>query len=130
MKLQYKFLTFYTYCCLKVYKEELANFRTTVLPRQFAKSFHENPEPTIIRDGLFDISTRYSNLKGSSLDLTLQLRDLVDKHQKFVTATDMVVPWLDAAENRLRDVLRKKSTNESDTVAIKERITELQVGVL
>ncbi len=45
-----------------------------------------------------------------------------------MSSTDAVLPWLDAAETRLNNVLRRKSSNESDTVAIKERISELQVG--
>ena len=110
-----------------MYKEELANFRNSALPRQFSKTFNENPEPTTIRDALFDISQRYSATKSSAADLALHLRDLVDKHRKFGDAIEVLLPWLEAAEKRLADVLRKKSGNESDTVAIKERISELQV---
>ncbi|PIK37945.1 putative nesprin-1 [Apostichopus japonicus] len=52
----------------KVYRQDLQVFRESALPRQFARSFNEDPETNIIHAKLGDISKRFEQLKAQGTE--------------------------------------------------------------
>ncbi|XP_041483740.1 microtubule-actin cross-linking factor 1-like isoform X4 [Lytechinus variegatus] len=108
----------------KVYRQELANFRQTVLPRKFNDSFREEPEPTVLRDIVNNANGQYGDLKTASSNLTQRLRVLVDHHQLFNNAVEGILPWLGNAETTLAKLLKEPIS--ADPTAIEKQIEKLQ----
>lgn len=109
----------------QVYGQDLAVFRDAALPRQFNRTFTENPDSNIIRDKLGKISTRYDRLKVTATDTTNALRDVVEKQQKFQDVADSLGIWLQDAEGSLK-VLQKEAIG-ADPATVQKQIDRLKV---
>ena len=110
---------------LQVYRQDLAVFRDAVLPRQFNRTFSENPESNIIRDKLSKISSRYDRLKGQTSDATTDLRDVVERQQQFQDVADTLSIWLQDAEGSFRSI--QKEPIGADPVTVQKQIDRLKV---
>lgn len=108
-----------------MYKEELADYRKSALPRDFNANFEEEPETNIIRDHLGHSNDRYNALKLKTNDLTSELQDLVDCHRSYnnnLTSTD---GWLNDARESLDSLLQEPIASEP--INIQKQIDTLKV---
>lgn len=108
-----------------MYKEELADYRKSALPRDFNANFEEEPETNIIRDHLGHSNDRYNALKLKTNDLTSELQDLVDCHRSYnnnLTSTD---GWLKDARESLDSLLQEPIASEP--INIQKQIDTLKV---
>ena len=109
----------------QVYRQDLAVFRDAALPRQFTRSFQENTETSVIPSKMSDITTRYERLKARTTEHTNQLRDVVEKQQKFSDRTDNFGNWLQDKEGTLKSYLREPIGAEPK--AVQKQIDRLKV---
>ncbi|XP_033113685.1 microtubule-actin cross-linking factor 1-like [Anneissia japonica] len=100
----------------KNYKEDLAEFRGKVLPRQFTKTFSEVSQPNVIHDKLTSVNTQYDRLKTRCFDHSKKLQDVTEKQQKYFSTSEPLTPWLDETANNLQQLLDEPVAAEPITV--------------
>ena len=110
----------------KVYREDLQEFRTSVLPREFNRTFEEDPETDELKDQLNGVNDRFDRLKVRSGVHTERLSDLVKKHRAFKRNADGTSEWLEDTRFKLDELLEEPIA--SDPIALQEQINDLQVS--
>lgn len=110
---------------LQVYRSDLSDFRNTVLPRDFSRSFRENPETTIISDSLNSMNGRYSRLRQDSSQYLHRLEELLSFHQTYNQTSDVVNSWLPGAEKTVETLLNEPIAVEPGQV--QQQIDKLEV---
>lgn len=96
-----------------------------MLPREFNRAFHEDPETNTIKDELNGTNDRFDKLKTQTNAHTVHLADLLDKHRAFKTNVDGTSDWLDDTRFKLDEVLAEPIA--SDPIVLQEQINDLQV---
>ncbi len=86
------------------------------MPSKFNRKFAEAPESNIIRDELADIYDRYTKLRTLSREHYKKQKDLADKHQKYATSCDDVLPWIDVAYEKLMQELKDPVAPDPENV--------------
>ena len=109
----------------QAYRQNLADFRSSVLPRSFTRSFQETPEPGVMRGHLSEVNDRMDALKTSSSAVGEHLMDLVSKHEHYNSAVDGFNEWCVEAERRL--VGLEKEPAGSEPVFIQKQIDRVKV---
>ena len=99
-----------------MYRESLNSFRTSTLPSKFNRKFAEAPESNIIRDELANIYDRYTKLRNLSREHYKRQKDLTDKHQKYDTCCQDVLPWIDVAYEKLMQELKEPVAPDPENV--------------
>lgn len=108
-----------------MYRQDLQVFRESALPRQFARSFNEDPETNIIHAKLGDISKRFEQLKAQGTEQTNLLREVVEKQQRYGDLVDDMNNWLHDAESSLKNMQRDPVG--TDPVTVRRQIDALKV---
>ena len=111
-----------------MYRQDLSEFRATVLPREFTRTFRENPETHAIRDNISDTNNRYEQLKLTSSQHVNFLQDLVGRHALYRKASDTMKTWLPDAETELRGITRKPVESLTEPHMVQEQIDKLTVS--
>ena len=112
----------------QLYKEELADFRSTALPRQFSQTFSEAPDSNVIRDKLANLNSRYEKLKDRCLCHRDKLGAVMEKQEKYHTTVDPMLPWIDETQVKLSKMLREPIAAEP--AAVQNQIDQLKVSEL
>lgn len=108
-----------------MYKEELSDYRSTALPRQFGQTFSEAPESNTIRDKLGNINSRYERLKTRCLEHRDRLGDVCGKQTRYAQAVNPTMPWLDEMYATLKNVEKEPIATEPEVV--QRQIDDLKV---
>ncbi|XP_071483778.1 microtubule-actin cross-linking factor 1, isoforms 6/7-like [Diadema antillarum] len=108
----------------KLYKEDLSNYRSTALPRQFGQTFSEAPESHATRDKLASINTRYERLKSRCLDHRNRLGEVVEKQRRYSQAVNPTLPWLDQTYATLSSLVQEPVATEPS--AVQRQIDQLK----
>lgn len=109
----------------QTYREELADFRNTVLPRDVSRNFRENPETNLIRDHRTATNDRYDRLRVGVSDFTSHLSSLLEKHRLYNNNLSSTSIWLDDCRLRLDRCLEEPISSEP--INIQRQIEELKV---
>ena len=109
-----------------MYRQDLSEFRATVLPREFNRSFTESPETQTINNKLKDFSDRFNELKRTSAKHTEFLQDLVQRHQTYKKASETMLDWLPGAE-KVVDNLTKEPIG-ADPISVQKQIDKVEVS--
>ena len=109
----------------QTYREDLGDFRTSVLPRQFSQTFSEAPDSHTIRDKLGSVNSRYERLKTRCLDHRNRLADIQEKQQRYRNEVNPVLPWLDVSYVTLGKMVQEPIAAEPN--AVKQQIAQLKV---
>ena len=121
-----KLISIFLHLFIKNYRQDLADFRTSSLPRQFSNSFQERMPPDIIRRGLTDIKNRFDKVKSRTTKHDKKLQDLVNKHRRYSDCGDSLIGWLGPAEAKLEELRNKPIGGNADSV--RAEIDRVQVG--
>ncbi|XP_071485352.1 microtubule-actin cross-linking factor 1-like [Diadema antillarum] len=108
----------------KAYRETLADFRNTALPRTFTRNFQENPEPDVMRNRISAINDRMDTLKTESTALGERLHDLVTRHENYNSAVDGFNGWCGDAERKLASL--EKEPIGTEPVSIMKQIDRVK----
>ena len=108
-----------------MYKDELGNYRSTALPRQFSQTFSEAPDSNIIRDKLANINTQYERLRSRALEHRDKLSDVVGKRARYNQAVNPTLPWLEETYATLSKMTREPVATEPESV--QRQIDQLKV---
>ena len=112
----------------QVYRQDLSEFRATVLPREFTRTFKENPETHAIRENIATSNDHYEQLKLTSSQHANYLQDVVGRHTLYSKASDTMTDWLPAAESELQQQIRKSVESLTEPQMVQEQIEKLQVN--
>ena len=125
--LQYEKLSilFHSFFKIQIYKEELAEFRGTALPRQFSQTFSEAPDSHVIRDKLANLNSRYEKLKDRCLSHRDKLGAISEKQDKYQATVDPMLPWIEETQVALNKMLREPVAAEP--AAVQNQIDQLKV---
>ena len=110
----------------QTFREDLAEFRASVLPRQFSQTFSEAPDSHTIRDKLGNVNSRYERLKSRCLDHRNKLADIQEKQQRYCNEVNPILPWLDVSYVTLGKMMQEPIAAEPD--AVKQQIEQLKVS--
>ena len=95
------------------------------MPREFIRSFQENPDTNVIRDKTSDLNERYANLKTNSIHFTNSLADIADRLQRYQNSVNIADKWLGNSRTTLDNLLSKPVPAE--TSEIQKQIENLKV---
>ena len=122
------FIIHYHHHHFQIYRQDLSEFRASVLPREFTRTFRENPETHAIRDEISDTNNRYEQLKLTSSQHVSLLQDLVGRHTLYRKASDTMKNWLPVAERELSGITRRPVESLTEPHMVQEQIDKLEVG--
>lgn len=114
------------FCFFQEYKNDLENFRNSVMPREFNRSFRENPDQNVIREKCGDLNDRYSQLKSTCQQHVTHLADIVDRQGKYENCAKTTDAWLTDARSNLDGLLKEPISAEPQE--IQQQIDRLKVG--
>ena len=124
MTIQKKLMAFLPF--FQTYKSDLAQFRNTVLPREFSRQYQENPDTNIIQTNLSDMNDRYSQLKTDSTNFLNHLTDVAHRQKQHHKAVGYMDGWLTNARSSLDQIMREPVAAEP--ADIQRQIDNLKVG--
>nr|XP_006815522.1 PREDICTED: dystonin-like [Saccoglossus kowalevskii] len=108
----------------KVYKKDLAEFRSATLPKHISKEFTEKPDTNIIKNRLNTMNERYNKLKAVTKQHSDKLQELVGKHDKYQDSMDAVLPWLQLKEKEVKQQVEEPVCAEPQ--GVKRQIDRLK----
>ena len=96
------------------------------MPREFIRSFQENPDTNIIQDKTANLNDRYATLKANSIQFTNDLSDIADRLHRYQNSVNTADKWLGNSRTTLDNLLSKPVPAES--AEIQKQIDDLKVS--